>query len=188
MPKYLASTFAYLLFCPGMLLAESVCRTEMSYSWRPVRAPQVAASPAAEAQTSNSPAPTSSSDSRLSPWVIIEQAGPDEAAARAKLAEHVAREKPKARAACTKAHEDKAQCVASKLAAMAVTLQTASFTARKSLESAIVDDCARSEGHCLLVNSSDPQCRSLEVAENAEGEAKDEKKDKKEDKKAEKKK
>jgi hypothetical protein len=84
---------------------------------------------------------------------------------------------------CKKEHENLSGCVSTKYTALANTLQQASFSARKSLEFAIAQDCQRQTGICGLVEAGEYKCITKEdpkpaQAEPAKADAKGDKKKK----------
>lgn len=114
------------------------------------------------------------------PYVSVQQAGPDEAAAKNALTEFLGTEREKARTACREAHQNLARCIASKFSATGAVMQTMTFSARKALEEAITKDCEREQGICGEVAASEPKCieRKTPGADQAEAGKKEAGKDK----------
>jgi hypothetical protein len=128
-----------VLFFTLPLSAEVNCRADVTYSWK--------------------------RDKDEQPSVVvfgsIEQTGSDEAATKLKLVEIASREIPKALAHCKKQHENEAGCLASKFSASSQSTSSLSFSARKAVESAIVNDCQAQQGPCVSAAHSEPQCKEI---------------------------
>ena len=140
-----------VLAIPHLSIAETTCRGGVVYRWKPTgsETPQDVALRSLEAK------------------------GADEAAAKAALQQQVAGLTREAQEECRRAHENLAGCMASKYAALAHSLQAASFAARKSMEEAIGADCKKLQGACVEVTAKDEGCTA--EAQSSSESAKDEK-------------
>lgn len=104
--------------------------------------------------------------------------GLDEAATKLKLEAEVLKAKAKALERCKLQYENTAGCLQAKLSSAAGVFQSASFSARKALEEALLADCKKQQGSCKEVKASEIKCSVLEPTPAAEEKgAADKKKD-----------
>jgi len=138
-------------------VAQSSCRTEVSYKW-------------------NRASKDGKDEERVVFFSIIEQRGETIEIAKTRLAETVAREKGRAYERCRQEHQNMSGCVATRFGSNASVAINLGFAARKALEQAIDSDCSAVQGVCGAVSASEPECREppkpVEEAVAAPAEAK----------------
>lgn len=167
------SLFLSAVVLPSSVWAEFSCSSEVSYRWvkgkvpaPPAPAPQggksASGTPAATTPSANGSATAGGTIVRFS---AIQRTGADEAAAKQALAAEVGRQKIRASEACKRDHEGFAGCMATNMSVKASLLNSLSFSARTELEKAILDECREQQGSCASVDSAEPQCKEVVVAE-----------------------
>ncbi len=146
--------------------AEFVCSSDVSFSWAkavtPVPTPSDEAAGVARQAGKGGPSHTPAATSPA-PIVVrvagVQRFGLDEAGAKANLEIEVNRQKTRAAESCRRDHESPGDCLATKLASRASTLNSLGFSARAELEKALRTECFEQQGTCLGAESSPPQCR-----------------------------
>jgi len=88
----------------------------------------------------------------------IERRGKDEPSAKASLLVEVNRQKARAHELCRRDHESFGDCVSTKMASKTSALNSLSFSARRKVEDALIDECRVQQGQCLVVESDEPAC------------------------------
>ena len=136
--RYFFFTLMYC-FIPVLCFAEYNCRLDITYKWKPGEEDKE--------QTVDFSQLAKSADT--------------EEEAKTQLERLVIREKAKAAEKCKRDHQNLSGCVASKFSMMASVHRRLPFSARKSLEKAIEDDCKALQGTCLEAASTDPKCVNL---------------------------
>ena len=141
----------FLILLPSAGYADFECVSVVSYTWRKW-VEKNEQTPAAAAGS-----PTVSADLSVEAGRAVAR-GKDEVQAKERLALAIQDERSRAMSACKKEHESKADCLATKYAAMAGVLNSLRFEARKSLEEAIASDCGAQIGVCVASAASEPKC------------------------------
>lgn len=142
----------FSLYYPHQVKAEHRCRAEVSYKWKK-----------GETEVTT-------------PWGAVEALGTDEEGAKRELGTVITQAKLRSLAACREAHENLSDCIGTRYAKNATTLQSLPFSARKSLEDSITTDCKGQVGACLDTQLGEPVCTEvLRGAEGASGEKEGEK-------------
>jgi hypothetical protein len=113
----------------------------------------------------NEDAPKAALSESLVRFASIERRGKSEQDARAGLLVEVNRQKARAHDRCRREHESFGDCVSTKMAIKASTLNSLSFSARSKVEEALIDECRVQQGRCGAVDSGEPVCRDLSVAQ-----------------------
>lgn len=180
MSQKISSLFApvitsLLLFFPGVVSAEFICSSDISYRW--VRSESAAdqgeqtSSKDDKAQAPTSvpvtPAPEAAPSHQVR-YATVERGGGDEAAAKTSLGMELSRQKARASERCKREHESFGECLATKMSVKGSVLNSLSFSARAQLEKALTDECQLQQGRCLGVDSSEPVCREVATTNKAE--------------------
>lgn len=137
MKKILLSAGYLILALATPSMSDVICSSDIGYNWQK----------------------TGDENDRIVGFDHVEQQAADEEQAKAKLAIRVEDIKAKASHACRREHENLAGCISSKLQALAGPLNAASFGARKSMEDAVVSDCAGQQGKCGEITAGEVKCR-----------------------------
>jgi hypothetical protein len=98
-------------------------------------------------------------------FASVERRGKSEQETRAGLLVEVNRQKARAHDRCRREHESFGDCVSTKMAIRASTLNSLSFSARTKVEEALIDECRVQQGRCGPVDSGEPVCRDLSAAQ-----------------------
>ena len=158
---------ALYVFGESPIAAEFRCESKVSYvvelapKTAPVKSEVASDLPAKKDVT---PAPAAETKESTVAYSTVEAKGEDEAKAKIAVQKVSVRLLEKAREECRMRHENVAACIAAKYDATATTMQTLSFSARKSLEDAVRSDCEAQRGICKKVETSDPVCAEIVVA------------------------
>jgi hypothetical protein len=136
-------------FVPVGVRAEFICSSGVQYTWK--RAGE--------------------ENSHQVFWGAVQANASSEVEAKRGLEVRVRREESRALEECRRLHESLGACVAGKLGAHHGTLNRLSFTARKSLEDALVKECKDAEGTCGPISRSEVKCEEKVVATPAEAPA-----------------
>jgi hypothetical protein len=169
-----------VLSAPEDLLGEFICTAEISYKWARNEKKSV------EAKVTPSPTPQAENpaDSSLSVfWTNIEKSAATEEEAKKFVNKVSLQEKASAEKDCVSQHENLSGCIASKFESLSATMSRLSFSARKSMEEAIHQDCSSQQGKCLGAAISEIKCSEKVDPKAAEAEASKDGKDKKDAKK-----
>ena len=158
--------------------AEVVCSADVSYRW--IKEGGASPSDSSSAKESSGGGSqgevkdTEKVDAKRSPpteslvrFASIERRGNDEQLARAGLLIEVNRQKARAHERCKHDHESFGDCVSTKMAIKASTLNSLSFSARGKVEEALIDECRVQQGRCAAIESGEPVCRDLSAAQAA---------------------
>lgn len=115
-------------------------------------------------------------------FVELRAQGTDEVTTKARLESEILKTKGRAIERCKSQYENFASCLQTKLISSGSVLQTASFSARKTLEEALASDCRKQQGNCKDAKSSEVKCVLIEptLAPDAKGAAEGGKKGEKE--------
>ncbi len=162
MKKMLLFTlFLQFVVLPGLVWAEFSCVADITYSYKKPKDDQPL----------------------VVTYATVEARGADEAKAKAALAETASREIPKVQSLCRQQHENEAGCLASKFAASSQSRSALSFTARKAVEDAVINDCKAQQGVCGATVVTEAKCSEIAAAAPAAEPVKDGKAGKEEKKK-----
>ncbi|MBX7136572.1 MAG: hypothetical protein K1X83_01215 [Oligoflexia bacterium] len=134
--RCLFGIFISFLVFPGILSADFVCKSQLSYKWKKEKAEQ----------------------EETVEVGLVEASGKDQAQVKARLEDLLPESKTQALQNCKKEHESVAECLADKFASMASVLNSMRFEARKSLEQAISADCEIRKGLCTTAASTEIVC------------------------------
>jgi hypothetical protein len=179
---FLGAVVGYAQSSP--VYAEFVCSADVSYRWVKEGARLPSDSPpakdgengsasgreggsAGEAKEADTKAAEKVDAKKTSPteslvrFASIERRGMDEQSARAGLLVEVNRQKARAHDRCRREHESFGDCVSTKMAIKASTLNSLSFSARSKVEEALIDECRVQQGRCTAIDSGEPLCRDL---------------------------
>ena len=157
---FLPLFFALIFRAPQVTFAEFSCKSEVIYKWKPGEEEEVIEES----------------------WIKLEKKGGAEAEVKKSIEADIKRETEKASNTCKRKHENIAGCISSKYSSMQNVISEMSFTARRSLEEAMTEDCKQSQGKCMGASAKEIHCEE-EKEDVAEGEEAAEKKEDKKKKK-----
>ncbi len=135
------------LICMGMLMAAAFlwsahsvfaqhqCRIELSYKWI-----------GGEEEEQIVRVETISADAA------------DEEVAKQRVSARGAEAEERVMRRCRDRHENLSGCIAEKFASLSSMMGSLSFTARKTLEDAVAQDCQKLQGRCMNFAASKPKC------------------------------
>ncbi len=168
--ELLVPALSGLVAFAGPAYAEVACLAEVSYRWVKEGAIAAEAAPAGAGNKAKEapkdapkaePANDAASNEQRVRYATIERSGKDEGAVRAGLLIEVNRQKARAHERCKRDHESFGDCVSTKLAAKASTLNSLTFSARSKVEEALIQECQAQQGRCVAIDSGEPTCRNL---------------------------
>ncbi len=173
--ELLVSTLSGVVVAAGLAHAEVACVAEVSYRWMKEGPSSAETAPgigdkskeAPKAAAKAEPAKQGASNEQRVRCATVERSGKDEGAVRAGLLIEVNRQKARAHERCKRDHESFGDCVSTKLAAKASTLNSLSFSARTKVEEALIQECQAQQGRCVAIDSEEPTCRNLAGTEQA---------------------
>ena len=134
--KTLLAALLLILVIPALSLAQSSCKSDVSYGWKK----------------------TGEETERSVYWARLEREAKDEAIAKAVLLEASERERSQAADACRARHESLADCMAGKFSGLASMMSSLDFAARKKVQDAVATDCEALKGSCTGGKISEPVC------------------------------
>lgn len=127
--------FYFVLTLPGLLQAEFICNSDLSYTW--------------------TDSDKNKNEVFFAPY---QERGNTEEEAKQALLEKIQAEKAAAQESCIKSHESLTDCVSGKFLSNSSLFQSLSFGGRKALEAAINDDCRKAIGRCNETTNSEIKC------------------------------
>lgn len=160
--SYLATLVVFSIICFKLSAnAEHICRTEVQYKWRTEKsaAADVPPDPKAHKPTE---APAAAPNNELTVfWALIEQKGKNEEDAKQNATKQSLSERGAAEKACLNAHENLSGCVAAKYLSLSPSVSTLGFSAKKSVDDAIKEDCAKQQGKCTGSSITEIKCSEI---------------------------
>ncbi|MDZ4786560.1 MAG: hypothetical protein SGJ02_10850 [bacterium] len=154
----------FLLF-PGVLLAEFMCSTTMTYKWK---------------------AKIKDSLEKEEHWTTLHVKGLTEEAAKQTLTNLITNNQREAVLSCKSAHEDLTGCMSQKYITLSPAYAKLGFAAKKNFDNAVKEDCEAQQGSCNGVTTSEVVCKVLEEPKIEDAAASDSKADPKKEKEKEK--
>lgn len=171
-------------FIPKACLAEFICKGEVQYKWRAATSDNLSTKSNTAPLAQATPQPSSSEEQGVF-WAVVERKGATEEEAKRSVVDASIPQRSAADKACRLQHENLTSCVANKFTSLSSTLNSLTFSARRSLEEAVTSDCNKQQGTCLPSVVSDPICieKKTEEAPPEGGDKAEKDKGKKEKKK-----
>ena len=129
-----------LIFLPNLVLADFSCSTEVGYNWKKKDGQGDAIK------------------------VVVNDIGANgatEAEARDKINKIAKKQRRRAKKLCSDKHENMTGCISNRFIQSSTILATLNFSARKSLEDAIMRDCENMQGECLDSFVSEIVCNEV---------------------------